>query len=193
MQEGKGKTAESMEELVWSQTELAATGCSSYLTHRCLKHLTSDSGMCVLTTSSKPRYLWKIVAKESDNEEFGVFLCGSQRHTDTCTVTHCCTSESPSRCTLEQSLNNVRMIDTILFTHPHRGHRAREKEQGQILSRASLCASVGTERESVAPAYLTKNKQIPRSCHPPPSRRELYTVHTHHLFVRKNVTWQQGH
>lgn len=142
--------------------------------------------MCVLTTSSKPRYLWKIAAKESDNEEFG--FCVAAKGTQTPAQLHiCCTSESPSCCTLKQSLNNVRMIDTILFTHPHRGHRAREKEQGQIL-RASLCASVGTERESVAPAYLTKSKQIPRSCHPPPSRQELYTVHTHHPFVRKNVT-----
>lgn len=67
----------------------------SHPIHCCLKHPTSGSGTCALTTSCKPRYLWKAAAKESDNEDFGVFLCGSQRQPETCTVTHCCTPESP--------------------------------------------------------------------------------------------------
>lgn len=35
----------------------------------------------------------------------------------------------------KQSLNNRRMIDIILITHPHRDHLIRENEQGQIPSR----------------------------------------------------------
>lgn len=115
---------------------------------------------------------------------FCVAAKGSQRPAQL----HIAVPQSPLLLHPKESPNNVRMIDTILLTHPHRGHQAREKEQGQILSRASLCANVGTERESVTPAYLTKNKQIPWPCHPPPSRWELHTAHTHHPFVRKNVT-----
>lgn len=59
MQEGKGEIAESMEELFLSQTELAATECSSHLIC-CPKHPISDSGTCILTTSPKPRYLWRL-------------------------------------------------------------------------------------------------------------------------------------
>lgn len=74
-------------------------------------------------------------------EAFGVVLCNSYVNTRSLRQTGTLQSyvllhlTVNSLCTLEQSLNNTRMTDIILITHPHRDQQISQKEQGQLLGR----------------------------------------------------------